>query len=167
MLANHPLLPIILDQYRLHIDGIHGLRHWERVERLGLALAKQNGADQVVVRLFALFHDACRENDGDDRDHGPRAAAFVRRLGADTLALSERQLEVLAAACEGHTIGHLSDDVTIGTCWDADRLDLSRLDIVPDPQFLSTVEASDLEMIFLAYELSAAEREEYENATGY
>ena len=37
-----------------------------------------------------------------------------------------------------HTDAEHSDDVTIGTCWDADRLDLGRVGIIPDEAFMST-----------------------------
>lgn len=64
-----------------------------------LAPAQLNGADETVVRLFAVFHDAERENE--------------------------------------------SDEPTIGTCWDADRMDLPRVGIQPDPQKMSTQEGHD------------------------
>ena len=32
----------------------------------------------------------------------------------------------------------MSDDPTIGTCWDADRLHLPRVSIEPNPAFFST-----------------------------
>jgi uncharacterized protein len=31
-----------------------------------------------------------------------------------------------------------SEVPTIGVCWDADRLDLTRVGIMPDPEFFST-----------------------------
>ena len=34
--------------------------------------------------------------------------------------------------------GRVSDDPTIGTCWDADRLDLRRVAIVPKTGLMST-----------------------------
>ena len=45
-------------------------------------------------------------------------------------------------------------DVTIQTCWDADRLDLSRVGIRPDPKKLCTKAAKDPAMISWAYERS-------------
>jgi len=41
-------------------------------------------------------------------------------------------------ACEGHTYKGYHDDVTIQTCWDADRLDLGRVGITPDPDRMCT-----------------------------
>ena len=45
------------------------------------------------------------------------------------------------------------DDVTIQTCWDADRLDLWRIGIEPRPEYLYTEMAKKTEMIELAREI--------------
>ncbi len=62
--------------------GLHGIAHWWRVRHNGLLLARHTGADTRVVRLFALFHDSCRADDGWDEEHGPRAAAWLVSLRA-------------------------------------------------------------------------------------
>jgi len=38
--------------------SVHGLTHWQRVERNGLYIASREGGDQQVISLFALFHDS-------------------------------------------------------------------------------------------------------------
>ena len=48
------------------------------------------------------------------------------------------RLALLEYAMRHHTGGRTSDDPTIGTCWDADRLDLGRAGIVPHERFMST-----------------------------
>ncbi|MCE2884462.1 MAG: hypothetical protein LW806_06120, partial [Planctomycetaceae bacterium] len=60
--------------------GLHGLAHWWRVRHNGLLVADAMGANPRVVRLFAIFHDSHREDDGYDREHGPRAAAWLARV---------------------------------------------------------------------------------------
>ena len=42
-----------------------------------------------------------------------------------------------------HTEGYLDGDITVQTCWDADRLDLGRVGIVPQPEKLCTEGARD------------------------
>jgi uncharacterized protein len=117
---------------------VHGLRHWEQVGQNGVKLAAATtGADAEVVLLFALFHDSMRENDGHDPEHGRRGGALAHELAA-LLALLPAQLDLLQRACNDHADGHLSADPTIGVCWDADRLDLPRVGITPDPTLLST-----------------------------
>ena len=41
-------------------------------------------------------------------------------------------------ACAGHTHDRTHPDITIQTCWDADRLDLGRVGITPQPNYLCT-----------------------------
>ncbi|MGC4013561.1 MAG: hypothetical protein QM755_03430 [Luteolibacter sp.] len=118
--------------------SVHGPDHWKRVERNGLLLAGRTGADPEVVRLFALFHDSCRENDGHDPDHGARGAAYAADLRGTAFDLDDARFELLTLACIGHTDELHHPDPTVGTCWDADRLDLGRVGMIPDPYYMST-----------------------------
>lgn len=118
--------------------SIHGPDHWQRVMDNGLELAKRNGADEVVVRLFAIFHDAERWNDGHDPEHGQRAAQLVKQLHGEMFEIDEVSLDLLCVACEYHHQGGTTDDLTIGTCWDADRMDLTRVGARLDPKLMST-----------------------------
>jgi uncharacterized protein len=124
--------------YRLDWNGIHGVNHWARVRANGLGLAKVTGANTSVVELFSFLHDCCRQNDGRDPYHGRRAAELVPQLQGNLINLDANELELLVVACNGHTHETRHEDPTIGTCWDADRLDLTRIDITPDPDRLCT-----------------------------
>jgi uncharacterized protein len=145
----------VREGYRLRWKGIHGFAHWLRVRRLGLRLAERSGADPKVVELFALFHDARRHNDGWDSGHGARGAALVESLPLADLGLDAGQRSLLAFACTHHTAGFTEADVTVGTCWDADRLDLWRIGIAPVPHRLCTDAARDPEVIRWARGLSS------------
>ncbi|RMF87805.1 MAG: HD domain-containing protein [Nitrospirae bacterium] len=140
------LLGAILEGYALDPWGIHGLPHWGRVLETGLRLAARTGADPRVVALFALFHDARRLNDGHDPDHGRRGAQLARRLRGRYLHLEDPAFRLLAAACTHHTAGRTEGDLTLRTCWDADRLDLWRVGIEPRPERLCTAAARDPEL---------------------
>ena len=122
---------------------IHGEHHWRTVGANGLWLAEPlDGADTYVIFLFALLHDSMRLNDSIDPEHGPRAAAFAGELHAEELlAVTATQLELLQYACFEHTNGLTTGDPTVGACWDADRLDLPRVGIQPDPARFSTARA--------------------------
>ena len=133
-----PIVEAVLDQYTLEWDGNHGLSHWGRVLDNGLMLAKATGADKKVVTLFAFLHDACRHNDGDDPNHGRRGGALAAYLRGDLFQLDDRRLALLVDACDYHTDGLIEADITVQTCWDADRLDLARVDIIPSPHRLCT-----------------------------
>jgi uncharacterized protein len=117
---------------------VHGPDHWRRVERNAMLLATRTGSDVTVVRLFALFHDSRRLSDGWDDGHGARGAEYAASLRGDAFHLSDDQFELLHYACVWHTDGLHHEDPTIGTCWDADRLDLGRVSIIPHPRFMST-----------------------------
>ncbi|MGB5442704.1 MAG: hypothetical protein WBN57_08770 [Gammaproteobacteria bacterium] len=145
------LIPSLREQFRLDWRGIHGVSHWARVRRNGLLLAESTGASTAVVELFAFLHDSCRRNDGHDPEHGARAAVFAKSLQGFVFTLSSRELAALVEACQGHTHGRTSDNVTVQTCWDADRLDLGRVGIRPRPERLCTDTARQPEIIEWAY----------------
>lgn len=138
LIVTDDLLNFLKGHYRLDWNGIHGVKHWSRVRANGLALAKESEANTMVVELFAFLHDSCRENDGRDPQHGSRSADLVYRLQGNLIHLSATNLDLLVIACRGHTHEPCHHDPTIGTCWDADRLDLTRIDITPDPDRLCT-----------------------------
>jgi uncharacterized protein len=127
MAPNIPLiLHAILEDYALPWGGDHGVAHWARVLENGLRLAEETSANIEVVSLFAILHDSRRVNEGTDPDHGPRAAEFAESLRGLLFDLPEPEFRLLHRACSGHTRERTHPDVTIWTCWDADRLDLGR-----------------------------------------
>jgi uncharacterized protein len=137
----------VLDVYRLPWDGDHGVAHWARVLENGLRLAAETGAHVEVVRLFAVFHDSRRVNEFTDPAHGARGARFARTLRGRLFELPDDQFALLERACSGHTHERTHPDITIQTCWDADRLDLGRVGISPHPHYLCTEAARNPEMI--------------------
>jgi uncharacterized protein len=135
-------------------SSIHGESHWQRVAAAGLTLLPETpGADPALVFLFALFHDSMRLNDNYDPRHGPRGAALARQLRGEAFDLEDAEMNLLAFACEEHTNGGIGPDPTVGVCWDADRLNLWRVGIIPDPRFLSTEAARSEERIAWAHGL--------------
>jgi uncharacterized protein len=147
------LIQILRRQFALDWGGIHGARHWSRVRENGLRLAERTGAKPRVVELFAFLHDSRRLNDGRDPLHGPRAADFARKLARRAFEIEPADLELLAIACQGHSDGMTAGDVTVLTCWDADR-DLGRVGIKPHPSRLCTEAARDPVMLEWAYHRS-------------
>jgi uncharacterized protein len=128
----------VVREFPPYRSTLHGPPHWRRVERNGLVLASRTGANVAVVRLFALFHDSRRENDGWDPRHGARGAEHARELRGIAYDLPDEQFELLHYACVWHTEGTAHENVTIATCWDADRLDLGRVGVIPDPNRMCT-----------------------------
>lgn len=162
-MISRPVIPIMITraliktirrQFTLDWQGIHGAPHWARVHENGLRLAETTGANIAVVRLFAFLHDSRRINDGRDALHGTRAAQFAIELRGQAFELPDAAFELLIAACHGHSEGLIDADVTVQTCWDADRLDLGRVGIEPDPARLCTAAAREPALIAWAYERS-------------
>ncbi|MBO7104100.1 MAG: hypothetical protein J6W22_01270 [Fibrobacter sp.] len=124
---------------RVFDSNIHGLAHWRQVEFNGVSLAKVTHADITVVRLFALFHDSKREDDGYDGEHGERGAEFAKQCFEEKLLdITQEQFEKLYHACKFHTKERSTGDATIDTCYDADRLDLGRVGFELNPHKMAT-----------------------------
>jgi uncharacterized protein len=132
------LVQAIRDQYAINWQGIHGITHFQRVRENGLKVARLTGAIPAVVELFAFLHDSKRINDARDSGHGARGAAFAKKLKGSLLFLSDHEFDLLVYACEHHTDGKTEGDITVQTCWDADRLDLWRASIWPKDEYLCT-----------------------------
>jgi uncharacterized protein len=123
----------------------HGDAHWRCVATTGLALAPAAlpaDIDRTLVLCFGLLHDTRRENEAYDPGHGARAASFAHELRDEgVLVLDDHRFAALDEALRLHSDGLVTDDPTIGTCWDADRLHLPRVSIDPDPTLFSTAAA--------------------------
>lgn len=154
------ILRHVLRQFALPVDGLHGPRHWARVLMFARRLSQDRPVRAGVVECFALLHDACRVSDGPDAGHGQRAAQLAQRLRGGLLQLDDADAALLCRAISGHA-GTAPDpgDETIRICWDAERLDLSRLGITPRPGCLYSGQARDPAMIAWASELSRAGHE--------
>ena len=142
----HAIIQKAIERYPLKIDGIHGMSHWKRVRENGLKLASMTGADRIVIEHFAYLHDCCREDEGLDHGHGARAAEFILSIRG-ALNLTDIQFDLLYEACRDHNNGRIEGDITVMTCWDADRLDLPRVGIRPLRSRLCTTPAKDPEFI--------------------
>ena len=138
------IMQVILDGYILPVRGDHGVVHWARVLENGLRIAEANGADREVVTLFALFHDSRRVNEDQDDGHGLRGGELARSLRGELVHLDDDRFDLLFEACRLHTDGLTVGDRTLLACWDADRLDLGRVGITPEPHRLGTKAARKL-----------------------
>ena len=144
-----PTLPAITEVKEFALSGwelgkSHGLPHWQRVERNGIILSTENGCirkdvDIKVVRYFAYLHDKCRIDNYVDLEHGVRAADMLLTI-RDTILkdLTDEEFALLEKACRYHTTERRTENPTIDICFDADRLDLERVGIVPNPTLMAT-----------------------------
>jgi uncharacterized protein len=148
------LIKEILDQYSLPVFGTHGITHWARVLENGLRIAQETGANEEVVSLFAVLHDSRRQNEALDPGHGKRGAELAKSLRGSFFDISDQDFDLLYEACVSHTDGKTESDITVQTCWDADRLDLGRVWIWPNPDHLCTQFAKNPEIITWANQRS-------------
>lgn len=148
------LMKYLRGHFRLDWTGIHGAPHWSRVLLNGTKIAQAEGARLDVVTLFAFLHDHERINDGDDWGHGPRAALNAKKLRGTYFDIDDKGFDLLLEAMCGHSTGDIKGDITVITCYDADRLDLGRVGTMPLPKYLCTATAKDPDFIKEAFQRS-------------
>lgn len=124
------LIEHLRGQCKVDWHGLHGISHWTRVRVNGLMLARETGASQHVIELFAFFHDARRINEHADAGHGERGAELAEQLRGRYFEATPAEMSLLRYACTHHSDGLITGDITVLTCWDADRLDLGRGGII-------------------------------------
>jgi len=143
MLISARLFHAILEQYKLPPEGVHGVSHWARVAENGKRLAEITGAHRDIVILFAYLHDACRASEDWDPERGTRAAQLAYRWRGIYFDLSRKNFDLLYTACAAQGDGLLEGDITLQTCWDADRLDIGRVGVMLIASLLCTEAARD------------------------
>lgn len=123
------------------LDELHGLKHWKNVHRNGVLLMQmQSNVNPFVVIAFAYLHDCCRINNGNDESHGERALGAIDEIRNTILKnFSNEEISLLKAACLLHTSIQKVGNPTIDICFDADRLDLDRVGIKPNPLKMATL----------------------------
>ena len=91
------------------------------------------------MRFFAYLHDKCRLDDWEDLEHGVRAADMLQTLRETVLRdFTDEEVALLERACRCHTTEHRTGIPTVDVCFDADRLDLGKVGVVPNPMFMAT-----------------------------
>lgn len=135
------------DPYGYH----HSMRVDVNIQMLGKRLWLNTDDVNAISHLYAHWHDILRFNNGNDPEHGKRAADVISRnrkhpslnpfceIGTiRNTPLSDDLTDRLIYACEHHTTMHKSGDPLIDICFDGDRMDLTRVGIKPDPKQMAT-----------------------------
>lgn len=154
------------------LDEMHGLPHWQKVERNAIVLSLEVVDNTVrfrtdvnlkVVRHFAYLHDKCRLDNGTDLEHGVRSAEMLPSIRNTILKdFTDEEFSLLEQACRYHTTKRRTGVPTIDVCFDADRLDLGRVGIVPNPKKMATPQGAYYASSFWHWENSALFTEYYE-----
>jgi uncharacterized protein len=106
-------------------DPAHGWEHIERVYKLALYIAKQEGADPFIVGMAALMHDLGRTSSSDStRHHADLSEIAAAELLTTYQVPLEAQEEILHAI-EAHSFSRGIEARTLEArvVRDADRLD--------------------------------------------
>ena len=131
------LLPYVADEgwFRFNPRGIHGAPHTTRVlvwsEAIADRLGRPDALHREELRWAAAVHDVGRLEDGVDRGHGERSAAWMRKhLASERPAARGLDLDLVAHLCRWHEIRdrdipRLTLELMI--LKDADALDRARL----------------------------------------
>ena len=143
------ILNIVKEEFKANLYGAHGITHWLNVYRNTKILSSHYNIQSDVFELFSILHDSKRENDYKDKDHPIRAYNFTRKLISKKLIkLSKKEEKILLFAIKNHSITHpqgkMINNLIVKICLDSDRLDLIRVGINPDPQFLFTDYAKEI-----------------------
>lgn len=139
------VLKKIIEEFYLKDSFIHGAAHWSRVYHYGHILSELNDFDKENIAFFSIFHDSKRFNDDYDPEHGLRGAEFFKKL-SKIIDITNEQKEIIYEACKKHNYQQEADSLEVGLCFDADRLDLWRVGINPNDDYLHIKQSKSFEM---------------------
>jgi uncharacterized protein len=122
---------------------VHNTGHWSKVALMGRKLAEAEGQDPTFCEVFGFLHDCQRLEDGHDAGHGARAAQYARSI-KKLIPFRGKKFKDLLYALKWHDDKTHAPNLQIGCCWDADRLDLRRVGVKPDPSMLNTLAAKTI-----------------------
>ena len=160
LLTPSKILPYITPMAK-HNSSLHGVAHWTRVHRYGLLLADSlelPDTEKLAIALFGWTHDLARTDDAGGNVHAYDGAKYVQVVTDNLFRdFPNTTLDVVKVAIRYHSDGMNTEEAihelaitehsnwsresvlnVIGCCWDADRLDLLRLGIVPNESKMST-----------------------------
>jgi HD superfamily phosphodiesterase len=102
----------------------HDWWHVDRVRRLALRLAREEGADELVVELAALLHDVADYKFSGSAQAGPEAAAdWLRSQGVDSDVTASVAEIVAGVSFQGAGVADAPLSLEGRCVRDADRLD--------------------------------------------
>jgi uncharacterized protein len=69
---------------------------------------------------------------------------MLDRIVPTVFAIDPGRFGLLKEAIRLHTTGQTTNEPTIGTCWDADRLYIGRVGMTPSAEYMSTEAGKDM-----------------------
>lgn len=161
MINENEIKEIILPQYRVR-KGLDGIVHINHVAYFGRLISEVSCPENLTeVLLGCYLHDIGRGHIEINKDHGYAGAVISRRIIDNSFSNLEIDIDRLIYAVGEHNKGKTTEDIVVGSIWDADRISLFRVKKVPNPILLSTKSA--IELIPYAEKYIKDHMEEYFN----
>ena len=108
-------------------DPAHGWEHVERVYKLALHIAEQEGADRFIVGMAALMHDLGRASEGESTTHHADLSVIEATEILAAAQVSHEKQEAILHAIYAHSFSRGRDiqprTLEARVVRDADRLD--------------------------------------------
>jgi uncharacterized protein len=99
----------------------------------------------VRPRSASGIRNSFRRNEYVDPEHRPRVSVLAEAFrAAGHFQLDTKRMDLLVTACRIYNGGSPQSKPTLAVRPYADRLDLGRVGITPDPQLLSKATAKDI-----------------------
>ena len=121
---------------RYYDSELHGLSHLREVALLAGRIAADSGVDVETAVVMGFLHDCGRMNDGGGNGHAIDSARLARPLLRQLFPHLDG--DKVCQAIAAHADGGTTDDLLVGSLWDADRLTLERLGRTVREDLLST-----------------------------
>lgn len=141
------LIEVIESFYLQLFNGVHGIDHWTRVLQNGIILCDKNpNLNKNIIIAFSFFHDVGRTREDDEPIHGYNGGRRLLKYKYK-INLTKEEIDKCYEACVDHTHTRHHKDPQIAACWDADRLDLYRVGVMPDVDYLNLEESKEEDII--------------------
>jgi hypothetical protein len=120
-------LPVIASEVALPEIGYHSVKHLVQTSLMSAWIALQEEGNPIVAALGGLLHDCGRIGDEDGSTHAALGVSVMERTLGRNLRnlLAPEDFQRVRNAIARHASDYHSNDVAIGSCWDADRLRLA------------------------------------------
>lgn len=127
--------------------NIHGVQHLRQVAFLAGRFAYSLNVDYKTAIIGGYLHDCARSDDGGGNSHAHESAFLAKRIIETNW--SSTDIDKIFYAIYYHADGLNTNDPFIGCIWDADRLNLVRLGLIPKVELLSTEFAKRIHTRFI------------------
>lgn len=118
-------------------DSLHDLYHALRVIENGFIISDFNKSNRTIIVIYSIFHDIYSWKCSDRIKASEESANLIIKY-RDHINATDEEINKAFTACLNVYKSKKSDDLDIGSCYDADMLDLIRKNIYPEQKEMNT-----------------------------